>query len=109
MTVSADRRASWRVFGARLRALEWASHSSSRVRTVAVEPEGSTAATSSRRRTSVLRASVSFFACMARVTWRGWPVTGSVPTKTRSRYRRPVASRQILRERWFIASPRSSG
>lgn len=65
----------------------WARHSSSRVRTVAVGPEGSTAATSSRRWSSALRASVWFFACTVRVTWRGWPVAGSVPTKTRSRYR----------------------
>ena len=91
MTFSADRRASWRAFGARPRASAWANHSCTRVRTVAVDPEGSTAATSARSRSSIVRASVWFFACTVLVTWRGWPVTGSVPTKTRSRYR-PLSS-----------------
>ena len=74
-----------RVSEARSRASERASHSSTGVRTVAVEPGGSTAATSTRSPSSIVRASVWCSARTDRVAWRGWPVTGSVPSKTRSR------------------------
>ncbi|MHB8595114.1 MAG: hypothetical protein ACYDB3_12445 [Acidimicrobiales bacterium] len=86
MTVSADRRASWRVFGARPRASECDSHSLITTRTVAVLPAGSMAATSALRSSRAFCASRWVFARTTRVTWRGAPVTGSVPTKTRSRY-----------------------